>query len=348
MIVCCCSMLIKIFSCLLSSFHSYTKDNCGNLWSKKFSRANLFVYNIGNINLADSDQAKQHVCVKLRVMAGSEVSPWSPGRREAVRDNRTFRDVPGGDRSMAGSIWSGDPGWPSLEIRKILTGVRTHFLQYGDWWGFMWLLVGCSLWWDDSETSPLSPAIWGEIPPSSLLWLPMGRTFIGWCIRWQSPWSELCAVQIDISNCSNSSFPPFLNPDGPGTTRDPDPQSFSQSSEELIRVVGLNSCLTDKMLKRSTLGGLSSHFLEAWTSRTKDRRDPVVIIGCPAVSGSVRGSKFPGIVSLIKDRNFIIWNYWLDPPDCPVLTNWIHSHPDSLCPSDGKFPFMNSASSWLV
>ena len=28
---------------------------------------------------------------------------------------------------------SGDPGWSSLEIRKILTGVRTHFLQYGDW-----------------------------------------------------------------------------------------------------------------------------------------------------------------------------------------------------------------------
>ena len=129
-------------------------------------------------------------------------------------------------------------------------------------------------------------------------------------------------------------------------TRDHQGSCSTILQSELIRVVGLNSCLTDKMLKRSTLGGLSSHFLEAWTSRTKDRRDPVVIIGCPAVSGSVRGSKFPGIVSLIKDRNFIIWNYWLDPPDCPlatshcpVLTNWIHSHRDSLCPKWWKISF---------
>ena len=66
-----------------------TKDNCGKLLSKKFSRANLFVNDIGNINLADSNTAKQHVCVKLCVRVGSEVS----GDHEAVRDNQTFMDI---------------------------------------------------------------------------------------------------------------------------------------------------------------------------------------------------------------------------------------------------------------
>ena len=57
--------------------------------SKKFSRANLFVNNIGNINLADNRTAKQHVCVKLCVRAGSEVA----GDHEAVRDDTTFMDI---------------------------------------------------------------------------------------------------------------------------------------------------------------------------------------------------------------------------------------------------------------
>ena len=60
-----------------------------NLLSKKFSRANLFVNDIGNINLADSKTAKQHVCVKLCVRVGSEV----PGDQEAFRDNQTFMDI---------------------------------------------------------------------------------------------------------------------------------------------------------------------------------------------------------------------------------------------------------------
>ena len=66
-----------------------TKDNCGKLLSKKFSRANLFVNDIGNINLADRRRKNQAVCVKLRVRAGSEVA----GDHEAVRDDTTFMDI---------------------------------------------------------------------------------------------------------------------------------------------------------------------------------------------------------------------------------------------------------------
>ena len=57
--------------------------------SKKFSRANLFVNDIGNINLADRRRKNQAVCVKLCVRAGSEVA----GDHEAVRDDTTFMDI---------------------------------------------------------------------------------------------------------------------------------------------------------------------------------------------------------------------------------------------------------------
>ena len=64
-----------------------TKDSCGNLLSKKFSRANLFLANnIGNINLADTGQLSKTTYLCQAPCQGRVKGVWSPG--EAVRDSQ--------------------------------------------------------------------------------------------------------------------------------------------------------------------------------------------------------------------------------------------------------------------
>ena len=132
---------LKYFRVCCHHFKATTKDNCGNLLSKKFSRANLFVNNnnnIGNINLADTSSAKQHICVKLRVRVGSEVSGHQErlGRPSHVRDSQgrpattklsgTSRWRP--SRGLSGqrrdSCLSGDACWPSLRSERCWRGLN--------------------------------------------------------------------------------------------------------------------------------------------------------------------------------------------------------------------------------
>ena len=155
-----------------------------------------------------------------------------------------------------------------------------------------------------TATSPLG-CHFGRKFPASLLLLPPGRSFIRWCIRWQSLVSALCSsvwhFKLFISSISQC----WLG--AGGTTKDPDPELRDWGTDQ---GVGCSSCLAAKMLKRSTLGGLSSHFLEAWTSRTKDR---------PRGQGVSGGLSSQASVHWEKDRNFIIWDY--ESPCSPYQLN---------------------------
>ena len=120
--------------CSLKYFHvcchhfKATKDNCGKSCRVKSFQEQLND-SIGNINLADSSSVKQHICVKLSVRAGSEVS----GHHEAVvprmsgtaGDNQTFRDIevetqPGLSGQRRDSCLSrempADPRWDHKDI----------------------------------------------------------------------------------------------------------------------------------------------------------------------------------------------------------------------------------------
>ena len=94
--------------------------------------------------------------------------------------------------------------------------------------------------------------------PASLLLLQPGRSFIRWCIRWQSQLRALCSsVGLTFQTLHFLYFSILVDHQGSWST-------ILQNWETLWGTdPGLNSCLTDKMLKRSTPGGLSSHFLGA-------------------------------------------------------------------------------------
>ena len=195
---------------------------------------------------------------------------------------------------------------PRRDQKDVDWEVKTHFLSQpstaqpdwsATWWGFMWLLVVWKCPLVKARWQPPLRSFWRKFPASLLLLQP-GRSFIRWCIRWQSQLRALCSsVGLTFQTLHFLYFSILVDHQGSWST-------ILQNWETLwgtdlgvwTRVVRIN-CLRDQLLV--------DYRVIFWKLNIQDKGQDLVVIGCP---GQCPGSGFPGIISLIKDRNFIIWD----------------------------------------